>query len=149
VGALVFGVIQDRIGNMRTYRLTLVVWVIAVVGIHQTTSLSAASGLSAEHVYLGVGSIAGLCLGATQSAGRTVVAVLSPASKTAEMFGFWGMVGKLAAALGLVALGALQTAFGLANAILLCAVLFAAAFFLAGRVDERRGMAAAQEPVSS
>ncbi len=148
VGALVFGIIQDRFGNMRTYRLTLVIWVVAVVGIHQTPSLSTATGLSAEHVYLGVGSVAGLCLGATQSAGRTVVAVLSPASKTAEMFGFWGMVSKLAAALGLVGLGALQSAFGLQSAILLCALLFAAAFFLAGRVDERRGVVAAQEPVS-
>lgn len=143
VGALVFGLVQDRWGNMRTYRLTLVVWVVAVVGIHQTPSLSRASGLSAEHVYLVVGSIAGLCLGATQSAGRTVVAVLSPHDKTAEMFGFWGMVGKLAAAVGLVGLGALQSLFGLENAILLCALLFAAAFVAAGRVDERRGLEAA------
>lgn len=145
VGALIFGLVQDRWGNMRTYRLTLVVWVVAVVGIHQTPSLSSATGLSAEHVYLGVGSIAGLCLGATQSAGRTVVAVLSPADKTAEMFGFWGLVGKLAAAVGLIGLGALQSAFGLQNAILLCALLFGAAFVAAGRVDERRGVAAASQ----
>jgi hypothetical protein len=39
----------------------------------------------------------------------------------------------------------LQTAFGLKNAILLCAVLFAAAFVVASRVDERRGARAAAE----
>ena len=145
VGALVFGLIQDRWGNLKTYRLTLLVWLVAVVGIHQTTTVSEATGLAAEHVYLVVGSIAGLCLGSTQSAGRTVVAVLSPPSKTGEMFGFWGMAGKLAAAVGLLGLGLLQTAFGLKNAILLCAVLFAAAFIVASRVDEKRGAMAARE----
>jgi UMF1 family MFS transporter len=142
-GALIFGLIQDRWGNLRTYRLTLLVWLVAVVGIHQTPALSSATGLSAEHVYLGVGTIAGLCLGSTQSAGRTVVAVLSPPGRTGEMFGFWGMAGKLAAAVGLVLLGVLQSAFGLQNAILLCALLFGAAYVVAGRVDERRGLAAA------
>jgi MFS transporter, UMF1 family len=145
VGALAFGLIQDRWGNLKTYRLTLLVWLVAVVGIHQTTTVSTATGLAAEHVYLVVGSIAGLCLGSTQSAGRTVVAVLSPPSKTGEMFGFWGMAGKLAAAVGLLGLGLLQTAFGLKNAILLCAVLFAAAFVVASRVDEKRGAMAAAE----
>lgn len=143
VGALVFGVVQDRWGNLRTYRLTLVVWVVAVVGIHQTPTLSEMTGLSTEHVYLAVGSIAGLCLGATQSAGRTVVAVLSPPDSTAEMFGLWGLSSKLAAAVGLVGLGALQGAFGLQNAILLCALLFGAALVIAGRVDEQRGAEAA------
>ncbi len=142
-GALIFGLIQDRWGNLRTYRLTLLVWLVAVVGIHQTPALSSATGLSAEHVYLGVGTIAGLCLGSTQSAGRTVVAVLSPPGRTGEMFGFWGMAGKLAAAVGLVLLGVLQSAFGLQNAILLCALLFGAGYVVAGRVDERRGLAAA------
>ncbi|NUP13573.1 MAG: MFS transporter [Polyangiaceae bacterium] len=135
-GAVVFGLIQDRFGNLRTYRATLVVWLLAIIGIHQTPALSGALGLSAEHVYLGVGGLAGLCLGATQSAGRTVVAVLSPEGRAGEMFGFWGLSGKLAAASGLLLLGWLQSAFGLKNAILLCALLFAIAFIVAGRVVE-------------
>lgn len=136
VGAAVFGLVQARIGDLKTYRLTLVVWIVAVVGIHQTRSLSGVTGLSAEHVYLAVGAIAGLCLGATQSAGRTVVAVLSPAGRSGEMFGFWGVSGKLAAACGLVLLGLLQSALGLENAILLCAVFFALAWIIAGFTRE-------------
>ncbi|MFO0553386.1 MAG: MFS transporter [Polyangiaceae bacterium] len=143
VGALLFGLVQDRWGNMKTYRLTLIVWCVAVLGIYETRRLSSLTGLSAEYVYLVVGALAGLCLGATQSAGRTVVAVLSPPDNTAEMFGFWGMVGKLAAAVGLVGLGLLQSAFGLENAILLCALLFGAAYLAASRVDEQRGAAQA------
>ena len=137
-GAVLFGLLQDRWGNLRTYRATLLVWLVAVVGIHQTGSISAATGgaLGPEGVYLGVGVLAGLCLGATQSAGRTVVAVLSPAGRAGEMFGFWGLSGKLAAATGLLLLGWLQTVFGLQNAILLCALLFTAAYVVAGRVKE-------------
>lgn len=147
IGAVIFGLIQDRFGNLRTYRLTLLVWLVAVVGIHQTPALSAATGgaLGPEGVYLCVGTIAGLCLGATQSAGRTVVAVLSPASRSGEMFGFWGLAGKLAAAFGLLGLGLLQNAFGLKNAILFCAVLFLAAYFVSGGVDEARGTRRAHE----
>lgn len=135
-GAVLFGLLQDRWGNLRTYRLTLLVWLVAVVGIHQTGAISAATGgaIGPEGVYLGVGVLAGLCLGATQSAGRTVVAVLSPEGRAGEMFGFWGLSGKLAAAAGLLLLGWLQTLFGLQNAILLCALLFTAAFIVAGRV---------------
>jgi UMF1 family MFS transporter len=137
-GAVLFGLLQDRWGNLRTYRATLLVWLVAVVGIHQTGAISAATGgaLGPEGVYLGVGVLAGLCLGATQSAGRTVVAVLSPAGRAGEMFGFWGLSGKLAAATGLLLLGWLQTVFGLQNAILLCALLFTAAYVVAGRVKE-------------
>lgn len=146
VGAVAFGLVQDRLGNLRTYRLTLLVWLVAIVGIHQTPAISAATGgaLGPEGVYLGVGVLAGLCLGATQSAGRTVVAVLSPSGRAGEMFGFWGLAGKLAAACGLLLLGALQAAFGLQNAILLCALLFASAYIVAGRVDEKRGADSAQ-----
>ena len=149
VGAVLFGLLQDRWGNLRTYRLTLIIWVIAVVGIHQTTAISDALGgaLSREGVYLGVGIIAGLCLGATQSAGRTIVALFAPADRVGQMFGFWGMAAKLAQAAGLIGLGAMQSAFGLANSILLCALFFAAAFVLAGRVDETRGTSHARTSV--
>jgi MFS transporter, UMF1 family len=146
VGAVLFGLVQDRFGNLRTYRLTLLVWVLAVVGIHQTTAISDTLGgsLSREEVYLAVGAIAGLCLGATQSAGRTIVALFAPEDRVGQMFGFWGTSGKLAQAGGLVGLGALQAALGLSNAILICAVFFASAFLLSLTCDEGRGRAAAQ-----
>jgi UMF1 family MFS transporter len=66
------------------------------------------SARSAESVFLAMGAIAGLCLGAAQSASRTLVAVFSPASKAAERFGFWGLFGRLAAIFGLLSLGVLR-----------------------------------------
>jgi UMF1 family MFS transporter len=90
-----------------------------------------------------MGAMAGLCLGATQSASRTLVAVFSPESKSAELFGFWGLFGKLASIFGLLSLGVLQVHLGLQSAILLCSLFFLAALLLALLVREPRGRAAA------
>ena len=149
-GAVLFGALQDRWGNLRAYRATLVVWVVAVLGIHQTSRLGGALGAALggvwapEDVYLLVGVLAGLCLGATQSAGRTVVAIFAPESKAGEMFGFWGVCGKLASIFGLLSLGLLQRALGLERAILVCGLFFLAAFVLSLKVSETRGTAAAR-----
>ncbi len=150
MGAVLFGAIQDRWGNLRTYRLTLVVWIIAVLCIYQTPALArmmtdvSGKPWTSEDVYLFVGTLAGLCLGATQSAGRTIVAIFAPESKSGEIFGFWGVTGKLASIFGLLSLGILQSALGLEQAILVCAVFFLAACALSFKVDEVRGAGAAK-----
>jgi UMF1 family MFS transporter len=144
-GALLFGWLQGRIGDKPAYVLSLVVWIGAVVLLWQTPALGAflrgalSADLADEHVFLGVGAAAGLCIGATQSAGRTLVALLSPEAKVGEFFGLWGVFGKLAAAVSLVSLSALQTALGLRNAILVTGAFFLAALAVAQAVDVRRG----------
>ena len=149
VGAVGFGFLQKRWGNLRTFNLTLVIWVAAIVGIWGTPDITAwlngtlGTAWSAEHVFLFMGAMAGLCLGATQSASRTIVAVFSPESKSAEFFGFWGLFGKLAAIFGLLSLGVLQVRLGLQSAILLCSLFFLAALILTLFVREQRGRAAA------
>ena len=149
VGAVGFGFLQKIWGNLRTFNLTLAVWVAAIVGIWATPGLTAwANGVlgttwAAEHVFLWMGAAAGLCLGATQSASRTVVAVFSPDSKVAEFFGFWGVFGKLASIFGLLSLGVLQVRLGLHSAILLCSLFFLAALVLTLLVREQRGREAA------
>ena len=149
VGAVGFGFLQKRWGNLRTFNLTLGIWVAAILGIWGTPQISAwlngalGTAWRAEHVFLFMGAMAGLCLGATQSASRTLVAVFSPESKAAEFFGFWGLFGKLAAIFGLLSLGMLQVRLGLRSAILLCSLFFLVALFLTLLVREPRGRAAA------
>lgn len=92
-----------------------------------------------------MGGLAGVCLGATQSASRTLVAIFSPESKSAEFFGFWGLFGKLASIFGLLSLGLLQAWLGLRFAILLCSVFFFVALLLTLLVHEARGRKAAAE----
>ena len=149
VGAIGFGFLQQRWGNLRTFNLTLGIWMVAIVGIWGTTGITVwlnsqlGTAWLAEHVFLVMGSLAGLCLGATQSASRTIVAVFSPASKSAEFFGFWGLFGKLAAIFGLLSLGFLQVSLGLRSAILLCSLFFLVALVLMVFVREQRGRDAA------
>ena len=72
-----------------------------------------------------------------------MVGMLTPNGKAAEFFGFWGTASKLAAVFGILGLGLLQLAFGLATAIVFCLVLFAAAILAVLFVNTQRGEEAA------
>ena len=151
IGALGFGFIQSRIGARTTYLITLFLWMAAIVAIWQTPLLASLANRllgvewQAQYVFLFAGTLAGLSLGSSQSAGRALVGVLTPNGKAAEFFGFWGTSSKLAAVFGILGLGLLQAMFGLATAIVFCLVLFIAAWITVLPVDERRGEAAADQ----
>lgn len=148
-GALAFGQLQPRLGDKPTYMLTLAVWLLAVALIWATPTVAAAlraatgSEVGDEQVFLGVGALAGLCLGATQSCSRTLIALFAPPEKVGEFFGLWGVFGKLAAVVGLLSLGALQTWVGLQTGVLVTGVFFVAALLVVGAVDADRGRAVA------
>ena len=147
-GAFGFGQLQDRIGGVRTYRLTLLVWIVAILLIWSTpmlVDLLARAGIfwEAQYVFLVAGSVAGICLGGCQSAARAMVGVLSPLVQTAEMFGFWGLAVRAAGVFGVLAIGLLQVLVGLQTAVLFCVLLFAIAWVIAATVDEGRGREAA------
>ena len=150
VGAFGFGFIQDRIGAQRTYRITLVMWIVAIALIYLTPALTLwlrpwlGAGLQAQHVFLVVGSVAGLSLGSCQSATRTLVALFSPLPRAAEFFGFWGLSLKLAGLFGLMSIGLLQALLGLHQAVLFCILLFALALVISYRFDEGRGRQVAE-----
>lgn len=150
LGAMLFGFIQDRIGAKRTYQMTLWLWITSVLGIWQVENLAAGlnrllgTAWPAGTVFLGLGGMAGLGMGATQSASRAMVGVLAPTEKSGEFFGFWGLSGKLAAIFGLLMFGFLQYHLGLRTAILLCAVFFLLAWAVSLPVNEARGRRAAE-----
>lgn len=145
VGAWIFGYIQDRIGDKKTYSITLVIWMVAVVllwgapGLTDWLNATLGTQWKAERVFLSIGALAGLCLGSTQSAARAIVGVFSPESKAGEFFGFWGLFGKLSAIFGLMSLGFLQIHLGLQGSILLCVLFFFISLVIAFFVDEKRG----------
>lgn len=149
LGAVAFGWLQGRVGDKPIYAVTLVGWVLSVGLIWATPTVAAAvravtgADLADEQVFLGVGAAAGLCIGATQSAGRTLVALLAPPDKVGEFFGLWGVFGKLAAIVGLLSLGVLQARLGLEHGILVTGAFFAVGFVLVLAVDMERGRRAA------
>lgn len=155
LGALLFGHIQDKVGARNTFCFTLLIWITAIFFIYWTPQLTLhinkafSTTWEAQHVFLIVGCLAGLGLGATQSAGRALVGIFTPKGRSAEFFGFWGLSSKLAAIFGILGLGLLQTQFGLQNSILICALFFSLAFIVATLVNEKRGIKAAQNHMDS
>lgn len=135
-GALAFGLIQDRLGAVRTLAVTLFVWILALV---------LAYFAEGRALFWVVANLVGIALGSSQSAGRALVGLLSPPARTAEFFGLWGLAGKLAAVIGPVSYGLVVYASGGDQrlALLVTTVFFLAGLALLVTVDERRGRAAA------
>ena len=75
-GAFIFGNIQDRWGAKKTFVITLLIWFVTIILIYGvidiTMFINRISGASfkIEHVFLAIGSIAGLGLGSTQCSHR-------------------------------------------------------------------------------
>ncbi len=140
LGAVAFGFLADRIGAKLTITITLIVW----IGI----ACGAALVQTKAQFYL-IGFFAGAVLGANQSASRTLLGRFTPPGKQGEFFGFFSFAGKFAAVVGPVVYGAVMKLAGSHRwAVLSIAVFFIAGLVLFQFVDEKRGVAAAQQPAS-
>lgn len=125
-GSLVFGYIADRIGPRNTIIITLIIWLGVVVGAFLSTD--------AASFYI-VAIFAGISLGSSQSASRSLMALLTPVEHTAEFFGFYdGFAGKASAVVGPLIFGALSSGFGQRNAIVSLALFFGIGLVLLRRV---------------
>ena len=134
IGAFGFGYAQDRIGKVWALRITIVGWIgMTVIAYFATTA-----GL-----FWLAANLAGFFMGSSQSAGRALVAYLSPAARSAEFFGRWGVATRLAAILGPVTYGAVTWVTGGNHrlAILLTAAFFVVSLVILAFLDERRGRA--------
>lgn len=120
-GSLVFGVVTDKIGPKKTITMTLVLWTAIAVGAYFVDSVA---------VFYVVALAAGVAIGSSQSASRSLMALLTPRNREAEFFGFYdGLCGKASAVVGPLVYGIVSD---LANERL--AALFIGVFFIAGLV---------------
>ncbi len=136
LGALAFGHLQDRIGHVRALALTLVGW-IAMTLIAWSAQTPGLFWLAAN--------LAGLCLGASQSAGRALVGLLAPEHRHGEFFGLWGLAVKLSSILGPLTYGVVTwvTAGDHRLAILVTGLYFVIGLVILAGVDVERGCRAA------
>jgi MFS transporter, UMF1 family len=136
LGAVMFGLIQDKIGAKNTIYITLTLWLCVVTGAYLAT------GRTAFYI---VGNLAGLGLGSSQSAARALVGMFSPVEKSGEFFGFWGLFWKLSTAVGPAVFGTLSNLTGSQRT----AIISTGLFFVIGMigisfVNEKRGIEAAR-----
>jgi UMF1 family MFS transporter len=136
LGAFAFGQIQDHLGHVRTVAATLVVWVLTALLAYAATT---------RPLFWVVANLAGLALGASQSAGRALVGYLSPAERRAEFFGLWGFAVKLSQIFGPLTYGLVTwlTQGDQRTAMLVTSVFFVLGLALLAGVDTERGRHAA------
>ncbi|MEZ6197811.1 MAG: MFS transporter [Planctomycetota bacterium] len=89
-GALAAGRIARNLGVLRTLELTLFLWI---------AGGSLALFTSSPAAYWAIAILAGFAIGASLPTSRAAVALLTPARMEAEVFGFWGLYTRIAAAL--------------------------------------------------
>jgi UMF1 family MFS transporter len=141
VGAFLFGHLQDRIGHIQTIALTLAGWII-MVGL--------AWAAHGPGMFWFAANLAGICMGSSQSAGRALVGLLSPAARRAEFFGLWGLAVKFSSILGPLTYGMVSW---ISQGDHRLAILITGSYFVAGLailagVDIRRGRRAALRSLS-
>jgi UMF1 family MFS transporter len=135
-GAFAWGYLQDRIGHKIALASTLVGWVATCVIAGLTTTKGG---------FWWAATIAGLCMGSSQSAGRALAGMFAPPKQLAEFYGLWSFAMRLASIIGPLTYGAITWATG-GNQRL--AIVSTSALFIAGLVflrpiDVERGRRAA------
>jgi UMF1 family MFS transporter len=141
-GAFLFGYLQDRIGHKRALAITLCGWIAMVLIAYAAVTVS---------VFWIAATLAGLCMGTSQSAGRAMVGALAPEKRLAEFFALWTFSVQLAAVVGPLTYG-LVTWLTHGNhrlAILVTGLFFVGGLALLRRVDLARGMAERQVAVDA
>ena len=136
IGAFAFGYLQDRIGHRATLAITLVGWI--------AMTLLAYSSQGAP-MFWAAANLAGLCMGASQSAGRAMVGLFAPTNRRAEFYGLWGVATRLSAIIGPLTYG-LVTWLSDGNhrlAILISGFSFVLGLIVLATVNIERGRAAA------
>lgn len=128
ISSYIFGFITDKQGPKRTIVLTLVLWCIVSVASYFATDAA---------VFYGVGALAAVALGSSQSASRSMMAKLTPPDRTSEFFGFYdGFCGKASAVFGPLIFGVMSDMFGQREAVLSLIVFFIAGLYLLQKVEE-------------
>jgi UMF1 family MFS transporter len=136
LGSIFFGWLADKISSKKTIGITLFIWCLVVIGAYLVED---------KTIFFIIGIFSGIAIGSSQSVSRSMMALLTPKDKEAEFFGFYGVSGRLSAAIG-------PLTFGVVSAWLdsqRIAVLFTMSFFIIGfvllqRVDEEKGIRAAK-----
>ena len=136
VGAILFGILADSIGQKRTIVLSLFIWIFTVFVAYFTSSKTAFAVIALVKIFDAepqqvlvmsfyvVGLLAGSVMGATQSVSRSLMAKLTPENRKTEFFGFFSFFNKSSAILGPLVFGILSFITGSQRIAILSLALF-------------------------
>jgi UMF1 family MFS transporter len=144
IGAVLGGLLDDRIGSKRVIAATLIVFILASIGVlsvdkdhvlfvqqvEPKLAGSAPFSSTGEQVYLAFAILIGLASGPIQAASRTLLARMSPPEKTTEFFGFFSFSGKATAFAAPLLIGVVTAASGSQRLGIASSLLFLIAGFL-------------------
>ena len=131
-GAYLFSKLSKKIGNIKTLKITLIIW-----GVVCFTAFSLDTNqANVDYYFYGLGIILGFVLGATQSIGRSTYSKLLPETHDhATYFSFYDVTEKIAIVLGMFIFGLLISMTGsMQYSVLFLAVFFAFAYIVLSRV---------------
>jgi len=127
-GAIGFGLLSDRIGPRTTLIFILILWSLVGLGAALTYS---------KTVFWFVASAGALCLASVQVVSRSMIALMVRREQQVEIFGFYGISGKLSSAFGPLLFGLISLLSGSQRAAMLAVgLLFFAGLLLLLRVEE-------------
>jgi UMF1 family MFS transporter len=142
-GSVIFGFLADAMGNKRAVMISLGMWSLIVIWAFK---LGILWDPKTEYWILGV--LAGLVLGGSQAASRSLQGIFTPDANSAEFYGFFAVSGKFASVFGPLIYGILIAITGSVQSGILSVLLF----FIVGMailwtVNEKKGMEEKQRPV--
>ncbi len=133
LGAFLFGYLQDKIGHKTALSLTLLGWMVMIVLAYAAVR---------PPLFWAAATVAGLCMGTSQSAGRAMVGAMAPAGRLAEFYSLWTFAVQLAAVVGPLCYGLVTWLSGGNHraALLSTGLFFVGGLLLLWRVDFARGV---------
>ena len=143
-GSIIFGFLADAMGNKRAVMISLGMWSLIVIWAFK---LGILWDPKTEYWILGV--LAGLVMGGSQAASRSLQGIFTPDANSAEFYGFFAVSGKFASVFGPLIYGILIVITGSVQSGILSVLLF----FIVGMailwtVNEKKGMEEKQKPVT-
>ena len=90
-GAYLYGILGERMGFKRGLVQSLILMILSVVLIYFNNSIAG---------FFAITSLAGFALTGVQSLSRTMIGAFAPPGRSAEFFGFFGMVGRTSSFIG-------------------------------------------------
>ncbi len=127
VGAALFSRVSDKLGNITTLKITLVIWILVTFAAYMLPGQSP----NVDVYFYTLGGFLGLVLGATQSLARSTYSKLMPEDTidTATYFSFFDVTEKIAIVMGTVTFGVLVgVTQSMRTSVLVLAIFFFAGF---------------------